>query len=231
MTVSGFDKQSDVTSPVAEFFDRAYSGVPRYWLNREPEVPIDLASAGLHASLFREIQRRRIRHDRALEVGCGEGADAIHLANAGFEVDAIDASAVAVEKAEVRARTTLRSGGVSWRHEDACSFVASNTYDVILASGVLHYVLDKERFLARLCSFLNPGGLLAVSVFSDMSAVPHCHRIIPVLPDMEGGVLEQTLTGWSALYQRYERNKIDFSHPGFPTHAHSYIKLIVARPY
>ena len=54
---------------------------------------------------------------RALDVGCGEGADAIWLARSGWTVTAIDVSDVAL----IRAREAAESAGavVEWVHGDA----------------------------------------------------------------------------------------------------------------
>jgi hypothetical protein len=52
-----------------------------------------------------------LRPGRALDVGCGEGADAIWLAEHGWQVTAIDPSIIALR----RARTTAHASGVSPR--------------------------------------------------------------------------------------------------------------------
>src|SRR6476661_3938617 len=43
--------------------------------------------------------KARLRPGKALELGCGEGADAIWLAQQGWSVTAVDVSAVALERA------------------------------------------------------------------------------------------------------------------------------------
>src|SRR5690606_3611314 len=54
---------------------------------------------------------------RALDVGCGEGADAVWLAQRGWQVTAVDVSQVALE----RAREAGERAGVTveWVHADA----------------------------------------------------------------------------------------------------------------
>ena len=54
---------------------------------------------------------------RALDVGCGEGADAIWLASRGWTVTAIDVSDVAVSRA--RAAAELAGAAVEWVCGDA----------------------------------------------------------------------------------------------------------------
>ena len=51
---------------------------------------------------------------RVLDVGCGEGADAIWLARGGWDVTALEVSGVALERAVVHARAADRS--VHWVH-------------------------------------------------------------------------------------------------------------------
>ena len=57
---------------------------------------------------------RGLRPGRALDVGCGEGADALWLADQGWEVTALDVSQVALDRAARQAEQ--RSVQVNWLH-------------------------------------------------------------------------------------------------------------------
>jgi SAM-dependent methyltransferase len=96
---------------------------------------------------------------RALDVGCGEGADAIWLARHGWQVTAIDPSIVALR----RARTADHAAGVevAWIRAGLLEFVDDHgTYDLVSA----HYpVLRREvgdPALAALLRVVAPGGTL-----------------------------------------------------------------------
>ena len=54
--------------------------------------------------LLRVLAEHRIAPCRMLELGCGTGTNAIHLAKNGFEVAAIDVASLALEQARVKAR-------------------------------------------------------------------------------------------------------------------------------
>ena len=58
-------------------------------------------------ALVAEVEGRR--PGRVLDVGCGEGADAIWLAQQGWDVTALDVSGVALE----RARAVAKEAGIS----------------------------------------------------------------------------------------------------------------------
>lgn len=66
-------------------WDEWYAGTERVWSGR-PNV-----------ALVTEVADRE--PGRALDVGCGEGADAIWLARRGWEVTALDVSEVALHRA------------------------------------------------------------------------------------------------------------------------------------
>lgn len=53
---------------------------------------------------------------RALDVGCGEGADAIWLASRGWQVTAVDISRVAVERAAAQAAGIIPN--MAWTRAD-----------------------------------------------------------------------------------------------------------------
>ena len=54
--------------------------------------------------------------ERALDLACGAGRNALHLARSGFRVDAVDIAASALERARASAREQGLS--VNWRNED-----------------------------------------------------------------------------------------------------------------
>ncbi|MGW5353701.1 class I SAM-dependent methyltransferase [Streptomyces sp. NPDC004031] len=115
---------------------------------------------GAHAA------RRRLR---VLDVGPGQGTQAIRLARAGHLVTGLEPdpamigvlrSAVMAEPAEVQARVVVLQGDgrETGRHFGPACF------DVVLCHGVLMYVPDPEPLLAALARVLAPGGLLSLLV-------------------------------------------------------------------
>lgn len=96
----------------------------------------------------------RLRVGKALDVACGTGRNAIFLAESGFSVDAIDISAVGLDKA--RREAERRGVMVNWIEHDLdepCGF--DRDYDLIV---VLWFV--RLDLLRALCAHLAPGGYL-----------------------------------------------------------------------
>ena len=96
---------------------------------------------------------------RALDVGCGEGADAIWLARSGWTVTAIDISEVALSRAREAAR--LADVAVNWVRGDALqtSFPAGS-FDL---ASLQYPALPKaagEAVVRALLGTVRPGGLL-----------------------------------------------------------------------
>ncbi|WP_280234890.1 class I SAM-dependent methyltransferase [Nocardia cyriacigeorgica] len=94
---------------------------------------------------------------QALDVGCGEGADARWLAEQGWQVTAVDVSQVALE----RAAATNRE--VSWSHADLTTTPPpADSFDLVSA----HYFpieLEPEHATVRgLIDAVAPGGTLLV---------------------------------------------------------------------
>src|SRR5881275_900609 len=103
---------------------------------------------------------------RALDVGCGEGADAIWLARRGWTVTAIDISDVAVSRAREAAQ--LAGAAIDWVCGDAldtplpaCSFdLVSMQYPALpKAAG--------EGAMRRLLDTVRTGGLL-LAIYHDL---------------------------------------------------------------
>lgn len=105
---------------------------------------------------------------RALDVGCGEGADAIWLAQRGWDVVAVDVSPLAVE----RARAAAQQAGVvvDWVCDDVLStpFPADSFDLVSLQYPALPKAAGGTAFRALLDSVRSGGVLLAV--YHDLDA-------------------------------------------------------------
>jgi SAM-dependent methyltransferase len=217
---------SDYLPAVRGFFDRQYTAHERYWWRGSNRYSTDPDEHTAYNAAWLAAAARR-GQGRALDLGSGEGADAIRLARLGYQVDAIDASAVACEKAErfARAERTL----ISVRCEPIETAILTGTYDIVLMNGCLHYVRDKNSVLARTAAASAEDAVHALALFSTATPVPDEHAAIPVFPDEEGGTVEQFYDGWQPLFHARERDRAEHSHPGFTPHVHSHVKLVAAR--
>ena len=96
----------------------------------------------------------RLSVGRALDVACGAGRNAIFLAQAGYQVDAVDISHEGLELARQQARS--QGPGINWIEQDLDQPYAFDTnYQLIL---VMWYV--DLALITRLCGCLAPGGYL-----------------------------------------------------------------------
>ncbi|MCU1495772.1 MAG: methyltransferase type 12 [Acidimicrobiaceae bacterium] len=101
----------------------------------------------------------------ALDVGSGEGADAIWLAEHGWRVTAVDFSTVALERSAARA---LEMGAdiarrITWLHKDLTDWVpVAASYDLVSAQ-FMHLARNQRELLhRRLAESVAPGGILLV---------------------------------------------------------------------
>lgn len=100
---------------------------------------------------------------RALDLASGEGRNALWLAERGWQVTAVDFSAVGMDKArelaEHREDTAAR---VRWVVADVLSYTPDTSYDLVLVV-YLHLPADQRRSaLQHAASAVAPGGRLLV---------------------------------------------------------------------
>ncbi|MBW1599183.1 bifunctional 2-polyprenyl-6-hydroxyphenol methylase/3-demethylubiquinol 3-O-methyltransferase UbiG [Streptomyces sp. JJ38] len=109
------------------------------------------------------------RRLRVLDVGVGQGTQAVRLARMGHEVTGIDLDprmleaardALAAEPVDVRGRVRLLAGDA---RETGARF-APGSFDAVLCHGVLMYVEEPGPLLAGLARVLARGGLLSLVV-------------------------------------------------------------------
>lgn len=130
--------------------------------------------AVVEETLSREVSRLGTRL-RILDVGGGDGMDALPLATAGHQVTVLDQSRHWLDEAERRAE----SAGVQVRaiEGDLSSPPALGAFDLVLCHFVLQYLPAGTKDLQTLAEFVRPGGILSV-----------------VLPNPVGMVLRQLVS-------------------------------------
>jgi SAM-dependent methyltransferase len=104
-----------------------------------------------------------------LELGCGQGRDAIEFATAGYPVHAVDVSMNAIRAANAALPESLRDR-VAFRRLDLADSLpfADGAYSAVYSYLSLHYFDDPTtaRLFAEVHRVLRPGGLLAFVVKS-----------------------------------------------------------------
>lgn len=100
---------------------------------------------------------------RALDLGCGEGGDAIHLARAGWEVVAVDVSPTALSRAAAAAADAGVADRIVFERHDLSHSFPTGSFDLVTAAFFQSPLeLDKAGALRRSLSALAPGGRLVL---------------------------------------------------------------------
>lgn len=135
------------------------------WDERYSESDDQLWSGRPNGRLVAEVAG--LGPGRALDVGCGEGADALWLASRGWTVTAIDVSEVAVRRArEAAARAGVE---VEWVCGDALQTpFPSGSFDLVSLQYPALPNAHGEAAVRTLLDTVRPGGLL-LAVYHDLS--------------------------------------------------------------
>jgi len=131
------------------FWDARYSQAGRVW-SGEP-----------NAVLVREAAK--LTPASALDLGSGEGADAIWLARQGWRVTAVDISQVALDRAEQHAVAAGVQHLIEWQRCDLAVSFPSGTFDLVSAQFLQSEIdLPREAILRAAAAAVTPGGVLLI---------------------------------------------------------------------
>ncbi|HEU5456300.1 MAG TPA: FAD-dependent oxidoreductase [Nocardioides sp.] len=135
----------------AAFWEEFYGGDRRPWSGRP------------NPALVGELHDRPAPVGRVLDLGCGAGADAIWLAEQGWDVTGLDISATALEQAAVAARAAGVADRVTLVRHDLADGLAAGAWDLVVAA-YLHspVVFEREKVLRLAATAVAPGGTLIV---------------------------------------------------------------------
>jgi SAM-dependent methyltransferase len=128
---------------------------------------------------------------KALDVACGAGRNAISLAQAGFQVDAIDISSAGLRKARQQAES--RGIKINWiEHDLDQAFRFDTDYDLIVVMWYVNLAL-----ITRLSGCLADGGYLLCEehLITDQDVIGPINSNYRVAP----GALREAVSGMDVL--------------------------------
>jgi SAM-dependent methyltransferase len=173
----------------AESWDERYRSAERLWSgNPNPQLVAEVAD---------------LPPGRALDAGCGEGADAIWLAQRGWDVVGADLSTVAVERAARHARETgpVAAARIEWRQADLVADPPERDGFDLVSAQFLHLPPElRSRLFAGLAAAVRAGGTLLVVGHHPSDLAAGVHR--PSMPELyyTGEEIADVLDGsWAVL--------------------------------
>jgi SAM-dependent methyltransferase len=113
------------------------------------------------ANRFLVTEARELAPGRALDVACGEGRNAVWLAERGWKVTGVDFSDVGLAKA---ARLAAERGvSVDWIHADVLEYVPPpGAFDLVIVFYLHVAAAARREVLARAAGAVSGGGRLLV---------------------------------------------------------------------
>ena len=112
---------------MSKFYDEKYTNEDSYW-------------GKLPSSMARIFFQRHLpaNHPKLLDIGCGEGRDAVFFAQNGCRVTGFDASEVGVKKSVALAKELNLQ--IHFFQADINLHRLDTDFDVVFSSGALHYI-------------------------------------------------------------------------------------------
>lgn len=139
----------ELRSEAEHFWEEHYRGHERVWSGRANPVLVDVVGP--------------LPPGTALDLGCGEGGDAIWLAGQGWRVTAVDVSATALDRASTSAAEAGVGDRIDFQRHDLSHTFPTGYFDLVSAQ-YLHSPVEfpRDRVLRVAADAVSPGGLLLI---------------------------------------------------------------------
>jgi len=136
----------------AEFWEARYAGADHIWSGHVNQVLADTAAT--------------LPAGRALDLGCGEGGDALWLAQQGWRVTGVDLSATAVERGRAAARKAgFDEDQLNFETADLASWISAERFELVTCSFLHSWPvpIPRREILHRATGFVAPGGRILIT--------------------------------------------------------------------
>ncbi|MBQ0036016.1 MAG: methyltransferase domain-containing protein [Firmicutes bacterium] len=143
-------------------YEKLYDSDQYYW---------GLEPADFLSSLL-EVVDKEPKDIKVLDIGCGEGKDAVYMAKQGCQVTGFDITESGVRKTKLLAE----KNGVEINAyvDDINTFKTNEKFDIIYSTGTIQYLFPENinSFFEKINNITNIGGIVYFNVFVDKPYLP-----------------------------------------------------------
>ena len=203
-----------MSKDLVPFWEEAYQDYDSITFSNEPN------------STITEFEYLLNNQSKILEAGCGEGQNAIYLAQKGYQVDAFDLSENGIAK--LKHRCKLSNTQVNAFVADLTKYQFEQYYDMVICFGTLHFVAknDWKQFINNAKEYTNIGGIHIMQIFTD--AVPASEDIAPFAIGLaKDEEIKGLYADWEIL--QFKSYVFEDEHPNVPKHMHASNKVVARR--
>ena len=187
---------------------------------------------GKYVKLFVEKYEKVLNGFKVLDLGAGEGKNAVYLATKGAEIEAIDASKVALSRFALQPDYENVKSRIYVKCQDVRLLEYNpNSFDIVVAYGIFHTFDSVEQIygiINDIWSWLKKNGYLIIVTFTNDLHPPEVQNYLDYNAFVEKNSFIEFLKKWIIL--EVEEEIIEESHPpNFIKHKHSLIRLIIQK--
>ncbi|WP_231933669.1 class I SAM-dependent methyltransferase [Micromonospora coxensis] len=152
-----------VDEETARHWDELYAARERYWSGRANPHLVTVAGA--------------LPPGTVLDLGCGEGGDAIWLARQGWRVTAVDVSRTALERAAAEASAAGVAERIDFRRHDLTRSFPDGRFDLVSAQFLQSPIeFPRDEVLRAAARAVAPGGRLLIVEHGEMPPWARAHH-------------------------------------------------------
>nr|WP_297167034.1 class I SAM-dependent methyltransferase [uncultured Dysgonomonas sp.] len=185
-----------------------------------------------YVRLFVEKYMQNLRGFHILDLGAGEGKNAVFLANKGANVLGIDISPIALSRFSKQPNYISAKDNVKIECKDIrkCSF-EKESFDLVVAYGIFHCLTSRREiaeYISIAKSWIKKDGYFIIVTFTDEIAPPMLQSYLERESFLRKGELESLFEDWMILEK--ENGIITETHPTSKVvHEHSLVRLIAKK--
>lgn len=185
-----------------------------------------------YVRLFVEKYVQNLDNYHVLDLGAGEGKNAVYLANKGADVLGIDISPIALSRFEKQPNYSSVKENISTECKNIREcFFEKESFDLVVAYGIFHCLSSRNEiadYISKAKSWIKKDGYFIIVTFTDEIAPPDLQSYLEYESFLQHGELESFFYDWRIL--EIENDIITEVHPtSEKEHEHSLVRLIAKK--